>query len=119
MNGHDNPSVDELLAVDREFRRHAARSDDPFLHTTRDGRRYTALYSRTAQAVQYRRDLDWVVIDLEQPGPKPRWTVGTEWRGVMKGKRVVRGREVECFHFHRKRVPRRPRRLPRYVAVFV
>lgn len=119
MQAHDAPSVEELLGVDREFRRQAAASDEPFLHTARDGRRYSALYSHSPQAHRHHRDRDWVVIDLELPGPNPRWTVVTEWRGVMKGKRVVRGREVECFHYYRKHATRHPRRLPLRAAVFI
>ncbi len=114
------PPIGELLDVDREFRRHAAESREPFLHTTRDGRRYSALYSLSPQALQYHRDRDWVVIDLELPGPNARWTVVSEWRGVMKGKRVVRGREVECFRLYQsRRAPRKPRRLRLNDLVFI
>ena len=114
------PPVGELLDVDREFRRHAAGSLEPFLHTTRDGHRYSALYSRSEHALQYHKEHDWVVIDLEEPGPNPRWTVVTEWRGVMKGKRVVRGREVECYRYHaERRQPRKARRLPLGIPVLV
>lgn len=117
------PPVEELLAVDREFRRRALESREPFLHTTRDGRRYTALYSRSPLAQQYRKEHDWVVIEREDPGPNPRWTVVTEWRGVMKGKRVVRGREVECYRYYAyyaaRRRPRKARLLPGFVPVLV
>lgn len=95
------PSVEELLSVDREFRR--AASGRPFQHLTRDGRRYSALYSTSMLARQLNRTLDWVIIDLEAPGPNPRWTVVTERRGVLRGKRVVRGREVECYAHYRPR----------------
>lgn len=114
------PPVEELLDVDRDFRRHAAESSEPFFHTTRDGRRYSALYSRSSQALQFHKEHDWVVIDLEEPGPNPRWTVVTERRGVLKGKRVVRGREAECFRHHAaRRLPRKPRRLPAFTPVFI
>ena len=93
------PNVEELLEVDREFRR----QPQPVFHTRRDGRRYSVLYSPTSLARRLRRDRDWVVIDLEQEGPNPRWTVVTERRGVLKGKRVVRSREVECFWYYRTR----------------
>ena len=113
------PSVAELLDVDREFRRQAA-SAEAFLHTTRDGRRYSVLYSRSPHAPPRHRQHGWVVIDLEEPGPNPRWTVVTEWRGVMKGRRVVRGREVECAReYQAQRAPRKPRRLPAHVPVFI
>ena len=93
------PAVAELLDVDREFRRRRRL----ILHTRRNGRRYSVLYSPTSLARRLRRDRDWVVIDLEQPGPNPRWTVVTERRGVLKGRRVVRSREVECFWYYRTR----------------
>lgn len=98
------PPVHELLDVDREFRR----QNRAVLHTRRGGRRYAVLYSPTPLARRMRRQRDWVLIDLEEPGPNPRWTVVTEWRGVLKGKRVVRSREVECFSYYR--THRRPHR---------
>ena len=83
------PAVDELLDIDREFRRRAV-DGETIIHTERDGRRYTALFSQSALAYRGGRQQDWVIIDLEVPGPNLRWTVVTEWRGVMKGRRVVR-----------------------------
>jgi hypothetical protein len=100
----DTPAVEELLDVDREFRR----QDRATYHTRRGDRRYSVLFSPTALARQLRRDRDWVLIDLEQPGPNARWTVVTERRGTLAGKRVVRSREVECFRFYRER--RQPHR---------
>jgi hypothetical protein len=94
------PPVDELLDLDREFRRRFARGEH-IVHTARGERRYTALYSESPLAHRLRRNRDWVILDHEVPGPNERWTVVTEFRGVLKGKRVVRGREVECFWFHR------------------
>lgn len=93
------PSVDEILDVDREFRRQKR----IVLTTQRGERRYAVLYSPTPLARRLRRDRDWVVIDLEHGGSNPRWTVVTERRGVLKGKRVVRSREVECFWFYKTR----------------
>ena len=95
------PSVGELLAVDREFR--AVASRQPVLHVQRGERRFAALYSTSSLARRLGRTNDWVVIDLETPGPNPRWTVVTERLGVLKGARVVRGREVECFRFYHER----------------
>lgn len=97
------PPVSELLDVDREYRARGL----AILHTHREERRYTALYSNTPLARRLGRNSDWVVLDLEAPGPNPRWTIVTEWRGLMKGKRVVRGREPECFEFYRTRGRRR------------
>lgn len=93
------PSVAELLDVDRELRSRPGRT----LHTERDGRRYTALYSPTALARRFGRQGDWVILELETPGHNARWTVVTELRGVLRGRRVVRGREPECFEYYRSR----------------
>lgn len=90
------PGVDELLDVDRQYRQ----SGRHLLHTTRGVRSYSVLHSPSALARRMRQSDDWVIIDQEVPGPNPRWTVVTEWRGPMKGKRVVRGREEECFEFY-------------------
>lgn len=107
LGAGDLPSVGELLSVDAEYRRRAERGER-IVHTSRDGRRWTALYSSTPLARQFGRTGDWVVLDLEVAGPNPRWTVVTERRGVLEGKRVVRGREVECYRHYRVRSePRR------------
>lgn len=100
----DGPTVEELLDVDREFRRQPR----SVFHTQRGGRRYAVLYSPTSLARRLGRDRDWVLIDLEEPGSNPHWTVVTERRGVLKGKRVVRSREMECFRFYQTR--KRPNR---------
>jgi hypothetical protein len=92
----DAPSVEELLDVDREYRD----SRRATLHTTRDDRTYSALCSPSAMARRMGRSEDWVIIELDEPGPNPHWTVVTEWRGVLRGKRVVRGREVECYKYY-------------------
>jgi DNA uptake protein ComE-like DNA-binding protein len=103
--------VSELLDVDREYRRKAARDELrriaprrfnpegeawlPILHTERDGRHYTALYSNTARAHELDKTDDWVVLYLEDED-QAQWTVVTETSGPLDGKRVVRGREAEC-----------------------
>lgn len=101
------PPIDELLDVDREYRERAAAGTLPMiapkrfnpkgerwlpvLHTTRDGRRYTALYSNTAHAHRQKATRDWVVIyqdtdDFERP-----FTVITAMRGPRRGQRIVAG----------------------------
>ena len=105
-------SVEEILDVDGEYRRKAAagvlrmirprrlnperRAWLPVLHTERGARRYTALFSNTERAHELRRTHDWVVIYGEDGGREDQATVVTEWRGVLAGRRVVRGREAEC-----------------------
>ena len=103
--------MSELLDVDREYRRKAeagglARIAPrkfnptgaawlPVLHTQREGRHYTALFSNTARAHELGRTKDWVVIYFEHDGHEDQCTVVTEYSGPLAGKRVVRGREGE------------------------
>ena len=107
------PTVEMLLAVDREYRK-AAEADKlpkiapkrfnpeglawlPVLHTEKAGWHFTALYSNTARAHELGRTHDWVVIYAEDEAHHERpYTVVTESRGALAGQRVVRGREVEC-----------------------
>lgn len=109
--------VSELLDVDRAYRRKAAAGDLrtiaprrfnpdneawlPILHTERDDRHYTALYSNTARAHALDRTDDWVVIYRED-ADQAQWTVVTESSGRLQGKRVVRGREAECLRYYQK-----------------
>ena len=72
------------------------------LHTQRGDRSYTALFSNTARAHQLGRTRDWVVIYQELRHDAGRTnTVVTGWRGALQGRRVVRGREVECAAYYR------------------
>lgn len=106
------PSVAELLDVDREYRLRAGedrlptfvprrfnpdRRRVPLLRTRREGRRYTALYSTTAQAHAMGAVGDWVLVFYEVPGGEGQCTIVTEKKGPLSGWRVVRGREAECL----------------------
>jgi hypothetical protein len=106
--GGPEPPVEELLDVDREYR-HGAEMGTipriaprrfnprrerwlPVLHTSRDGRRYTALFSNTARAHALGRTRDWVVVYADEgSGEQPFTVVSGE-----HGRRIVRGREREC-----------------------
>lgn len=104
--------VAELLDVDEEYRRltEAGRLTKiaprafnpsgaawlPILHTEREGRHYTALFSNTARAHELNTVHDWVVIYREDQHVDARWTVITSQYGPIKGQRIVRGREDEC-----------------------
>ena len=106
----NQPATAELLDVDREYRRRSAAGQLPtiaplrlnptharwlpILHTTRDDRHYTAMFSNTARAHELGRTNDWVVIYADGPADG-QWTVVTETRGVHAGDRAVRGREAE------------------------
>lgn len=106
------PPVTELLDVDREYRASAARGELPtiaprrfnpsgdawlpVLHTRRGETDYTALFSNTPLAHRLDRTDDWVVVYPENGASERPFTVVTERRGPMAGRRVVRGREQEC-----------------------
>ncbi len=113
----DAPSVATLLAVDRAYReavrapsehhaikriaptrfnpRHVAWL--PVMHLVRDGWSFTAMFSNTATAHRLGKTHDWVVLIFErESGYRGQHTVVTEHRGPDEGRRVVRGRELEC-----------------------
>jgi len=106
------PSVQELLDVDREYRRKAAADELrriaprrfnptgeawlPILHTERGRRHYTALYSNTARAHRAGTTDDWVVLYHDDGDGERQHTVITATRGELTGRRVVAGREAEC-----------------------
>jgi DNA polymerase (family 10) len=110
------PLVEELLDIDEEYRRKATADRLlriaprrfnpageawlPILHTQRDGREYTALYSNTARAHELGTTHDWVVIHCDHDGGG-QWTVVTALFGELKGRRIIRGRETECEAHYR------------------
>jgi DNA polymerase (family X) len=117
-----SPDVAELLDVDREYRSRAAAGELPriaprrfnptriawlpVLHTVRQDRHYTALFSNTARAHSLGRTRDWVVLYHDGGSGEHQSTVVTAALGPLAGKRVVRGREGECLaHYdsHRRR----------------
>jgi putative hydrolase len=104
--------LSELLDVDREYResakhgrlpRIAPRRFNPtheawlpVLHTERESRHYTAMFSNTVRAHELDATHDWVVIYRDDDGNHGQWTVITSSFGELRGKRIVRGRETEC-----------------------
>ena len=110
-NGSD-VAVSELLDIDAEYRRMA--SEDrlpriaprrfnptaaawlPILHTERDERHYTALFSNTVRAHEMNTTHDWVVLYRDDQDAHGRWTVITSQFGKLRGRRIVRGREADC-----------------------
>jgi putative hydrolase len=108
--------VEDLLDVDREYRRKARAGELrtiaplrfnpnreawlPVLHTTRGARHFTALYSNTARAHRLGRSKDWVVIYNDGRVGEGQGTVVTEFSGPLQGRRVVRGREGECLQHY-------------------
>jgi len=110
------PSVDELLDVDEEYRSRSAHDDLekiaprrfnptnakwlPILHTQRGHRHYTVLFSNTARAHRLSMTRDWVVLYFDHAHGDGQATIITAQRGPMRGKRIVRGREQECERFY-------------------
>jgi DNA polymerase (family 10) len=106
------PPVDDILAVDEEYRARAEKEQLPTIaprrfnpenqrwlplyRTERNGWRYRALFSNTALAHRLNRTRDWVVIYFSDGVRSGQRTVVTETRGDLAGQRVVRGREREC-----------------------
>lgn len=114
-SAHDDVKVGVLLNIDEEYRRLAdegqlvriapkrfnprGKTWLPILHTERHEQHFTALYSNSARAHQLGKTDDWVIIHHDEEGDG-QWTVVTEHRGRLKGKRIVRGRERECSKFY-------------------
>ena len=112
------PSVALLLDVDQEYRRRAAANELkkiaprrfnpeheawlPLLHTARDAWTFTALYSNTARAHELGTTHDWVVVYSQHQGQdeEKQHTVVTAKHGALAGRRVVRGRELECRRYY-------------------
>lgn len=117
------PGVGDVLRVDREYRTRAAAGTLrtiaprrfnperaawlPILHTMQGDRHYTALFSNTARAHDLGKTRDWVVIYVDGGRGERQYTVVTASHGPLKGKRVVRGREVECLAYYRDRAATR------------
>ena len=111
------PSLGELLDVNREFREKAAAGTLlritprrfnphreawlPILHTKKAVRHYVALFSNTARAHRMGKTRDWVVLYYDGGGGERQFTVITSQRSLMAGQRIVRGRERECLEYYR------------------
>jgi len=111
------PPVALMLDIDREYRRAAAAGELrriaprrfnpkhdawlPVMHVERDGWSFTALFSNTARAHELGRTDDWVIVYYHRAGePDGQATIVTEWRGRLRDKRVVRGRERESIDYY-------------------
>ena len=109
----EGPGVELLLAVDREYREQATAGQLsliapkrfnpegkawlPILHTQRGDWHFTVLYSNTARAHELGRTHDWVVVyGYDDHHQEVQYTIVTETRGPLLGKRVVRGLAAAC-----------------------
>ncbi|WP_404309569.1 helix-hairpin-helix domain-containing protein [Neorhodopirellula lusitana] len=111
-------AIEELLEIDRDYRERAKDgtlpriklSDQdlqtevwlPVMHTERDGRHYTAMYSNTAHALVHHATHDWVIIYRDDANAHGRWTVTTSQFGNLNGLRIVLGREEDCLEHYRR-----------------
>ena len=112
------PDISMLLDVDQEYRDAAAANKLPviapkrfnptgkawlpILHSESNGYHFTALFSNTARAHELGRTNDWVVVYFyDDEHHEGQYTVVTETRGSLTGRRVVRGREIECRKYYR------------------
>jgi DNA polymerase (family X) len=116
---NEAPPVALLLAIDEEYRQRAERGELPTIapkrfnpdeekwlpifNTTRDGWKFTLLFSNTAQAHELDKTRDWVVIyfEPESGGNERQHTVITAESGSLAGRRIVRGREKETREHYR------------------
>jgi Holliday junction resolvasome RuvABC DNA-binding subunit len=110
------PNVATILDVDAEYRSKAEagtlrkiapkrfnpenKAWLPILHTSRHGFDCTVLFSNTARAHELEKTDDWVVFYFEKDDWVGQATVVTATQGILKGLRVVRGREVECERYY-------------------
>jgi hypothetical protein len=108
--------IDELLDIDRDYHKRAregtlpkirlcdrgSNEHDwvPVLHTEREGRQYTAMFSHTKRAQQQEKTHDWVILFRDDEHAHGRWTVITAQYGELKGFRIVRGREKDCERYY-------------------
>lgn len=113
------PSIEELLDVDREYRESALAGTLqkiaphrfnpkkeawlPILHTQRGSRHYTVLFSNSALANQLKKTRDWVILYYDDDHGERQCTVVTGRAAPFEGKRVVRGRETDCAAYYRGR----------------
>lgn len=117
------PSVKLILGIDAEYRSKAAADQLkkiapkkfnpegkawlPIMNTRREGWRFTVLFSNTQRAHDLGKTDDWVVVYYDDGSGEQKCTVVTEFKGRLKGKRVIRGREKECSEYYEPGVKRR------------
>jgi Holliday junction resolvasome RuvABC DNA-binding subunit len=111
------PPIEELLDVDREYRK-AAQAGTlrriaphrfnpkreawlPILHTQQGARHYTAMFSNTALAHQLKKTHDWVILYFDDDHGEHQCTVVTGHQPPFVNKRIVRGREPACDEYYR------------------
>lgn len=118
----NEPSVELILRIDDQYRDKASKGELkliaprrfnperkawlPILHIDEEGWSFTAMYSNSARAHELGKTKDWVIIYFERDGDENQCTVVTERNGMLKGWRVIRGRESQCLSYYRDKHPR-------------
>jgi len=108
--------IDIILEIDEEYRTKAAagklkkiaprllnpekKAWLPLLVREYKGYKFTVMFSNTSAAHRLGKTGDWVVVYLEKGKGENQCTVVTESRGVLIGKRVIRGKEKECAEYY-------------------
>jgi hypothetical protein len=119
--GDEEPPVDLLLAIDREYREKAEAGQLrtiapkrfnpegeawlPIMKTERRGWSFTVLFSNTARAHDRGKTHDWVVIyySPSDGSEENQCTVITAERGPLGARRVIPGRRKHCREYYRNR----------------
>jgi hypothetical protein len=112
----DPPPVADLLELDAAYRERAAtgvlrqvaprRFNPtaaawlPVWKTRKNGRAYRLMFSNTPLAHRLGKVREWVVVYFGKDGATGQCTVTTAHDGPLAGRRVVRGREVECARYY-------------------
>ena len=111
------PSIDVPLDIDREYRISASEGRLvkiaprrfnpnherwlPVMHTIRGDWQFSVFFSNTERAHRLGRTMDWLVVFFSGADHvQAQRTVVTETHGPLTGRRVVRGRERECFAYY-------------------
>ncbi len=117
---HNGPTVELLLRVDRLYRKKAVEgtlktiaprrfnpSGDawlPIFHYQENNWQFTAMFSNTERANRLHKLKDWVIVlAYDSEHHEYQRTIVTETTGPQKGKRVVRGYELECAKYYKNR----------------
>lgn len=111
------PEIEVLLDVDSEYRTRATRGELPLIaprhfnpagerwlpvwHTTAGSWNLSALFCNTERAHRLGHTRDWVTVYFAgEDQVQGQRTIVTETAGTLSGRRVVRGREIDCSGFY-------------------
>ena len=72
----------------------------PLMAREDKGYKFTVMFSNTATAHNLGKTDNWVVVYYEKGEGENQCTLVTESRCTLKGRRVIRGREMECTKYY-------------------